>query len=328
MKQRTCLVLGCLMVAVTAAGTVPKAEFAGLTVDSRVGELLNHPAFAGFADRILPRADLEVDRDAKLSTIASLLPYHEHVDPPEVVRGLNRLIDDANAGRQVFFDFYTETEKQREPSKAQTGLFFLRARPGAPFAVIAPGGGFSYVGSVHEGFPYALQINQRGHNAFVLRYRVGQGGTVATEDLAAALSYIFRNAGALEVTTSDFSVWGSSAGARMAAAIGTHGVARFGGDALPKPSAVVIAYTGHSDYSADDPPTFAVVGQRDRIASPSTMERRVQALRRAGVAVAFRNYPALGHGFGTGTGTNAQGWIDEAVDFWERAQRQPAPEPR
>jgi len=313
------------MVAAAAPGASSKAEFARLTVDSRIGELVNHPAFAGFADRILPRTDREVDHDAKLSTIASQLPYHEHVDPPEVVRGLNRLIDDASAGRQLFFDFYTEAEKQREPSKAQTGLFFLRGRPGAPFAVIAPGGGFSYVGSVHEGFPYALQINQRGHNAFVLRYRVGQGGTVATEDLAAALSHIFRNAGALGVSTKDFSVWGSSAGARMAAAIGTHGVARFGGDTLPKPSAVVIAYTGHSDYSADDPPTFAVVGERDRIASPSTMERRVQALRRAGVVAEFRNYPALGHGFGTGTGTSAQGWIDEAVDFWERARRQPAP---
>ena len=181
------------------------------------------------------------------------------------------------------------------------------------------------MGSVHEGFPYAVKINQRGYHAFVLRYRVGQGGTVATEDLAAALSYIFRNASTLGVSTKDYSVWGSSAGARMAAAIGTHGVAKFGGDALQKPSAVVMAYTGHSEYSADDPPTFAVVGERDRIASPSTMERRIQALSRAGVVVQFRMYPALGHGFGTGSGTSAQGWIDEAVGFWERAGRQRTP---
>jgi len=26
----------------------------------------------------------------------------------------------------------------------------------------------------------------------------------------------------------------------------------------------------------------------------------------------------LGHGFGLGTGTNAEGWIDEAVRFWEK----------
>ena len=128
-KQSTTVALGCLMVAVAAAGAVPKVGFANLTVDSRIGDLVNHPAFAGFADRILPRSDLEVDRDARLSTMASLLPYHEHVDPREVVRGLNRLIDDASAGRQVFFDFCTEAEKQCEPSKAQTGLFFLRGQP-------------------------------------------------------------------------------------------------------------------------------------------------------------------------------------------------------
>ena len=36
----------------------------------------------------------------------------------------------------------------------------------------------------------------------------------------------------------------------MAATIGSRGVASFGGDDLPKPSAVVMAYTGHAEYSA------------------------------------------------------------------------------
>jgi hypothetical protein len=72
--------------------------------------------------------------------------------------------------------------------------------------VISPGGGFSYVGSVHEGFPYATEISARGYNAFVLRYRAGFGGAVATEDLAAAISYIFRNAKALGVGAWDYSL--------------------------------------------------------------------------------------------------------------------------
>ncbi len=290
-----------------------------LSVDDRMGDLLGHPALAGFAPLLLPRTDLEIDRNAKLSRIGALLPYHQNVEPSDVVNGLNRITDDAEAGRQVFFDIYTESEKQREPPRKQTGLFFFRGRPGAPFAVIAPGGGFSYVGSVHEGFPYAVEINRRGYNAFVLRYRVGHGGPVATQDLAAAVSFIFRNAGALQVSTGNYSLWGSSAGARMAAAIGTHWVARFGGDAVPKPSTVVMAYTGHSEFSADDPPTFAVVGERDGIASPATMERRIDALRQVGVTVEYHKYPALGHGFGLGTGTSAEGWIGDAVRFWERA---------
>jgi acetyl esterase/lipase len=172
-------------------------------------------------------------------------------------------------------------------------LFFFRGKPGAPFAVIAPGGGFAYVGSLHEGFPYAVEISNRGYNAFVLKYRAGHGGAIATEDLAAAISYIFRNPGSLGVTTAHYSLWGSSAGARMVAAIGSHGTARFGGSEIPKPSALVILYTGHSDLASMEPPTFAAVGDGDEIAPPSIMERRVAALRRAGIEVEYHKYPAL-----------------------------------
>jgi acetyl esterase/lipase len=296
------------------------AMYSHLTAEDSFADLLDHPAFDGFSRLLLPRSDVEIDRGAKLKGIGSLLPYHQNVEPSDVLKGINRIIDDSAAGARVFFDFYTDSERRTDPSKTQTGLFFLRGRPGAPFAVIAPGGGFVYVGSVHEGFPYALDINKHGYNAFVLRYRVGQGGLPATQDLAKAISYIVRNADALQVGAEGYSVWGSSAGARMAAAIGTHGVASFGGGAISKPSAVVMAYTGYSESSAHDPPTFAAVGESDGIASPMVMERRVQALRHAGVRVEFHKYPALGHGFGRGTRTSAEGWIDDAVRFWEKAR--------
>jgi hypothetical protein len=113
---------------------------------------------------------------------------------------------------------------------------------------------------VHERFPYAAEISKRGFNAFVLRYRAGHGGAVATEDLAAAIGSIFDNARALEVGSQGYSVWGSSAGARMAAAIGSHGTIHFGGSAYPKPSVVVMAYTSHSELAASEPATSAIVG--------------------------------------------------------------------
>lgn len=34
-----------------------------------------------------------------------------------------------------------------------------RQRPGQDRAIIAPGGGFAYVASVHEGFPYAINTD-------------------------------------------------------------------------------------------------------------------------------------------------------------------------
>jgi acetyl esterase/lipase len=285
---------------------------------------VKHPAFAGFGRLLLPWDDRRYDTTTRLSDIGSLLPYHSHVDPAVVVSSLNRMIDDAAAGRTVFYDFYTAAEKAAEPARRNTGLFFFRGKPGAPFAVIAPGGGFSYVASVHEGFPYAVEISERGYNAFVLKYRAGEGGRIATEDLAAALTYIFRNASGLGVTTADYSLWGSSAGARMAASIGSHGTARFGGATLPRPSAVVLLYTGHSDLAASEPPTFVAVGETDGIAPPAAMEPRVAALRRAGTDVEYHVYPGVGHGFGLGVGTSAEGWIAEAVRFWSKHISQPA----
>ena len=163
-----------------------------LTADDTIQDLLSHPAFAGFASLLLPWDDRSYDSSMRLRDVGSLLPYHSHVDPATVVGALNHMIDDVSNGRTVFYDFYTQKEKADEPTKAHTGLFFFRGKPGAPFAVVSPGGGFSYVGSVHEGFPYAVAISKQGYNAFVLKYRAGAGGTAATRDLAAALSYVFE----------------------------------------------------------------------------------------------------------------------------------------
>jgi len=287
-----------------------------LNTDDSIRDILKHPAFAGFGHLILPWDDRTYDENMRLSNISSLLPYHSHVNPEIVVSALNHMIDDVSNGKTIFYNFYTKAQRQKQPAREHTGLFFFRGRPGAPFAIISPGGGFSYVGSVHEGFPYAVEISNKGYNAFVLRYRAGYGGAVATQDLAAAISYILSNAEMLGVSTNDYSLWGSSAGARMAAAIGTYGVANYGGNDFPKPSAIVMAYTAHSDYSSDDPPTFVIVGEQDGIAPPSTMERRVAALRKAGTEVEYHKYKDLGHGFGLGTGTSAEGWVADAIRFW------------
>jgi len=83
----------------------------------------------------------------------------------------------------------------------------------------------------------------------------------------------------------------------------------------------VMAYTGHADHASQEPPTFFVVGEHDSIAPPSAMERRIEALRQAGTEVEYHKYKNLGHGFGLGTGTSAEGWIDDAIRFWEKSTK-------
>ncbi len=303
----------------TVAASRPRGPeiYAHLTTGDTVGSIVSHPAFAGFGRLLLPRAGDVASSDTPLHNVRSLMPYHDHVVPGVVVSALNRMIDDARDGKTIFYDVYTEEEKQDDPTKELTGLLFYRGEPGAPFAIVCPGGGFSYVGSLHEGFPLAVEISKHRYNALVLRYRTDSQQR-ATEDLAAAIAYVFRNAGTLGVGTGGYSLWGASAGARMVGNIAVSGVTGYGGGSLPKPSTVVIAYTGQASFSKDFPPTFLMVSADDGIVDASVVDQRATNLRNSGVEVDYRRFRAAGHGFGLGTGTDADGWLTDAVRFWER----------
>lgn len=284
--------------------------------NTTVQEVVENPAFNGFGEYIFPLNRYSSYSNMKISNINSLLPYHSHINTNSTIEVINYMINEVNSGEQIFYNIYSDEEKAQDSSKEDTGLFFFRGNENAPFAIICAGGGFSYVGSIHEAYPHALELSKQGYNAFVIQYRTDS--QEATEDLARAISYIFQNAEQLKVSTSNYSLWGSSAGARMVAYIGTYGVEEFGGTNVPKPAAIIMAYTGHTDYSESDPPTFIVVGEDDGIANPNTMERRANNLRNVGVDVEFHKYPNLGHGFGLGIGTSAEGWINDAIAFWNK----------
>lgn len=277
--------------------------------------VMNADEFDGFGELIFPSAERITD-DMTVADTARLLPYHSNIDPAEVAGTVNDMLAESREGDLSFHPVYTDAEIDDDPAKADVGLFFFSGETGAPFSIIAAGGGFSYVGSIHEGFPYAQAINDHGHHAFVLNYRIGGGGQPAAEDLAAAIDYVFANADTLDVDTDAYALWGSSAGARMAANLGSSGTAAFGRGDWPRPAAVVMAYTGHSS-TGNDPATFAVVGENDGIAPPRVMQDRIERLDGAGVATEFHVYPGIGHGFGLGTGTVAEGWVDDALAFWD-----------
>lgn len=282
-----------------------------LSRENTISDLLEHPVLKNFAVHMLPRPE-DIHSSVTLENIGSLMPWHSHVRPDAVLAGINRLISDASHGQPVFYSF------ARDGSiAARTGLFFFRGNDGAPFALVCPGGGFRYVGSLHEGFPVAEIISRHGFNAFVLQYRTGGEG-VACADMAQALTWIFANAATLHISVRGYSVWGGSAGARMAADLGSYGVKRLGGGDLPKPAAVIMAYTGHDWMTKEDPPTFSVVSTDDPIADYRVMQARTKALNDAGIAAEIRVFRHAGHGFGAGHGTDAEGWVDEALRFWER----------
>jgi hypothetical protein len=106
-----------------------KTPAAHLSIDDTIEDLLTHPAFAGFGRLILPWDDRRYEQAMHLRDIGLLLPYHSHVEPAVVVASLNRMIDERNEGRTIFYDIYTTAQKQAEPTRESTGLFLFRGSP-------------------------------------------------------------------------------------------------------------------------------------------------------------------------------------------------------
>ena len=48
------------------------------------------------------------------------------------------------------------------------------------------------------------------------------------------------------------------------------------------------------------------------------MQNRINAIKANGTDTMIEVFNGLSHGFGLGTGTVAEGWINNAVAFWER----------
>lgn len=282
------------------------------TADTPIADVMADPVLGDWGRLLFP-VDAGYWSGDTLGTLS--LTWYNNIDPDKTVEIANYVRAHATAGDTVFYDIYTPQEKAQDPAKEDTGLFFFKGTPGARFAVCNAGGGFAYVGAMQDSFPHALELSKKGYNAFALIYR--PGAQTACEDLARAISFIFEHADELQVSTDGYSLWGGSAGGRMAARLGSYGPAAFGGDDVPRPGAVVMQYTGHSDYMQNDPPTFACVGEADGIANWRTMQRRIEALDALGIPTEFHHYPGLSHGFGLGAGTAAEGWLDQAVTFWQ-----------
>lgn len=283
------------------------------TADTRISDVINDPVFGDYGRLIFPVNSGYYSGE----TLGELgLTWYSNISSDNTVEIVNYMRDRAEAGDVIFYDIYSDEEKRSDPAKENTGLFFFKGSPGEKFAVCNAGGGFAYVGAMQDSFPHALELSKKGYNAFALIYR--PGAQTACEDLARAISFIFAHAEELEVDTECYSLWGGSAGARMAAWLGSYGTEGFGEDILPRAGAVVMQYTGLSDYTENDPPTYVCVGENDGIANWRTMQNRLDAMSSLGIDTEFHVYPGLGHGFGIGTGTVAEGWVDDAVAFWER----------
>ena len=282
------------------------------TKSSTVSEVMNNKSFEEFGNLIFP-VDRDFDGNTRLDDIDDIYVWYNYINDDKTVEIVNYMKDEVDAGNQIFYHIYSEDEMKADLEKRNTGIFYFRGEPGNKMAILNAGGGFMYVGAMQDSFPHALELSKKGYNAFSLIYRP----SAAMEDLARAVAFIFEHADELEVDTSGYSVWGGSAGARMAAWFGNNGTEGYGEKAYPKPATVVMQYTGLSEVTGAEPPTYSCVGTDDGIFDYRIMEERTNRIKANGTDAEIEVFDGLPHGFGLGIGTNAEGWIDNAVKFWE-----------
>ena len=68
-----------------------------------------------------------------------------------------------------------------------------------------------------------------------------------------------------------------------------------------------MSYTKTAILPVTPDEAFALVTQPERLRRRQTLSARV----------VLRRYPGVGHDFGLGVSTPAEGWMAEAVAFWE-----------
>ena len=283
------------------------------TLNSKISDVINDPVFKNYGRLLFP-----INKGYYSGTTLKdlKLTWYSNISPQNTVDIINFLYSKASSGEKIFYNIYTEKEIREDKDKKDTGLFFFKGIDNEKFAICNAGGGFVFVGAMHDSFPHALELAKQGYNAFALIYR--PGSDTGSEDLARAISFVIDNSKELKVNPSNYSLWGGSAGARLAAWLGSFGTERFIGKKYQKPAAVIMQYTGLSEVYGNEPPTYNCVGTSDGIASYRVMKDRINRIKMNGVDAEIDIFKGLSHGFGLGLDTIAEGWLNNAVSFWER----------
>jgi len=204
--------------------------------------------------------------------------------------------------------------------------------------VICPGGGYGGL-APHEGFHYALFLNEQGITAFVLKYRLGPGGykhPAMMNDVNRAIRVVRANAGNWKLDPQRVGVMGSSAGGHLASTAITHfdaGDAN-AGDPIDKvssrPDLGILCYpvismgplthggskknllgdnpdpklvelmSNEKQVTKDTPPTFIFHTAEDKAVKVENALEFAAALQRNAVPFSLHIYPNGPHGIGLG----------------------------
>lgn len=220
------------------------------------------------------------------------------------------------------------------------------------YALVVGGNAAMKSGDLNEGIAVAAKLNEMGYSVFVLRYRIwwDLGNNGPLQDLGRAVQFITNHAQQFGVQPENYALVGFSSGGQLCGLFSSD--KRYGYKAydVPKPGALLMGYPVNdfaeikpvyhavmdpascrwryywSDISGgitpDFPPTYFWYGKNDVTLKTLGYPFQGPAVRKAleanGVPCEVHVYENAPHAIGTGNGTDAEGWMTDAVAFWEQ----------
>lgn len=204
--------------------------------------------------------------------------------------------------------------------------------------IIAPGGGYHALSINSEGNDVARWLNDRGVAAFVLRYRLVQGGEdpvaelvrkgpeqaqrdmaaiapLAGADGLAAMGLVRARAGEFGIDPERVGFMGFSAGGGVTMTVAA------GYDAATRPAFLAPIYAGASMAGAmpvpeGAPPMFLAAASDDQLGLAADSLALYSRWHDAGGAVELHLYSRGGHGFGMRLqGLPSDSWIERFADW-------------
>lgn len=240
-------------------------------------------------------------------------------------------------------DEYTTYHIRTNENGSRVSLTPVLVGEEKPFVLVMPGGAYAACSPYgNEGYAYAARIRELGYNAIVLEYSINMLHPAPLDDVNTALDIIAQNASAWGVSMEGYAVCGSSAGGHLTATWATKdlGYVHYG---KAKPETVILAYAAthifddsclkvvdgimdeatrrslsvDENLDEDYPAVYEWTFENDAYDIPTHIALMDAALEKASVPHVTRIFPEGAHGLGLAAGTAAEGWMDEAISFWQ-----------
>ena len=325
---------------------------ANITPQTTMKQLRENPAIKGSGLYTFGGFDTDLAQMRQYFENDTLAQYFDKNSAVPCAKALNLVVENFNRGVQVTYPLYTAEEILAQPSRAKADLYYFPAEtPGGRYAIVLGGTAASTSGELREGLATAWELHQMGYTTFVLRYRtwVDSSDDAPMEDLARAIAYITDHAEEFGVQAENYAMIGYSTGGHLEGLFASETSGYYHPE-LPQPAALLLAYP-INDFAEFKPVyrvlmDFGTVKPRyytKRISDcitpnyPATyhwrgrddltlmlmgtweqgpeIEKALEANNVPHKYVVYNNAP---HASSTGLNTDANGWLYDAVDFWEQ----------